>query len=77
MAGPNNPLGYFESNSLTDIYRYIYIYIYREREREREIDIDIDIDIYKIGLLIRGQPHSVNVYHSNITSLTKRLPGAL
>ena len=37
----------------------------------------IYVYLYKTMLLIRGQPHLLNVYHSNITSLTKSLPGAL
>ena len=30
-----------------------------------------------IESLVRGQSHSLNVYHSTITSSTTRLPGAL
>ena len=31
----------------------------------------------KIGPLIKKQPHSLNIYCSNITSSAKSLPGAL
>ena len=44
---------------------YIYLYIY------------ICIYMYKIGSLIRRQPHSPSVCHSSIISSTKSLPEAL
>ena len=45
------------------MYMYMYIYIYSSSKTN-------------IGALTRRQPHSLNVYHSTITSSTKRVPGA-
>ena len=52
------------------IYIYIYIYIYILVSKFNCLKA-------KIGALIKKEPHSLNIYCSNITSSAKRLPGAL
>ena len=47
------------------MYIYIYLYIY----------IKFSCPKNNTGSLIRGQPHSLNVYHNNITSSNKGLSG--